>query len=139
MRGRGSRSRRGRFRLRWRRGPGGCRRARAGRWACEDLALATQQFRLRDTEMTATAVLEFLALLGASSIDACLDGGWGVDALLGEQTREHGDLDVILNVEDLPRLAEATRSYPRKPGGTDTNFALVMGPGNEVDVHAIPF
>ena len=60
--------------------------------------------------MTATAVLEFLDLLEASSIDVCLDGGWGVDALLGEQTREHGDLDVILNVEDLPRLAAVTRS-----------------------------
>jgi lincosamide nucleotidyltransferase A/C/D/E len=89
--------------------------------------------------LTATAVLEFLALMEASSIGVCLDGGWGVDALLGEQTREHGDLDIILNVEDLPRLAAVTRSYPRKPGGTDTNFVLEMGPGNEVDVHAIPF
>src|SRR5262245_4430984 len=137
MRGRGSRLRRGRSRSRWWRGPGGCRRARAGPRTCENLTLATQQFRLGDTEMTATAVLEFLALLEASSIDVCLDGGWGVDALLGEQTREHGDLDVILNVEDLSRLAEATRSYPRKPGGTDTNFVLELGPGNEVDVHAI--
>jgi lincosamide nucleotidyltransferase A/C/D/E len=89
--------------------------------------------------MTATAVLEFLALMEASSISACLDGGWGVDALLGEQTREHGDLAVILNVDDLPRLAEATRSYSSKPGGTDTNFVLEMGPGNELDMHAIPF
>jgi hypothetical protein len=51
---------------------------------------------------------------------------------LGEQTREQGDLDVILNVEDLPCLAEVTRSYPRKPGGTDTNFVLVMGAGDSV-------
>src|SRR5262245_32534247 len=78
-------------------------------------------------------------MMEASSISVCLDGGWGVDALLGEQTREHGDLDVILNDGDLSRLAEATRSYPRKPDGTDTNFVLEMGPGNEVDVHAIPF
>jgi len=55
--------------------------------------------------LTATAVLEFQALMELSSLDVCLDGGWGVDALLGEQTREHGDLDIILNVEDLPRLA----------------------------------
>jgi lincosamide nucleotidyltransferase A/C/D/E len=89
--------------------------------------------------MTATAVLEFLTLMEASTIGVCLDGGWGVDALLGEQTREHGDLDIIMNVEDLDRLAEVTRSYSRKPGGTDTNFVLEMAPGNEVDVHAISF
>lgn len=29
-------------------------------------------------------------------IDVWLDGGWGVDALLGEQTRPHDDLDVFV-------------------------------------------
>ncbi|WP_445256543.1 nucleotidyltransferase domain-containing protein [Nocardioides aurantiacus] len=24
-----------------------------------------------------------------------LDGGWGVDALLGDQTRPHGDVDLV--------------------------------------------
>ena len=33
-------------------------------------------------------------------------GGWGVDALLGAQTREHHDLDVLVLGEDLPALAE---------------------------------
>jgi lincosamide nucleotidyltransferase A/C/D/E len=33
-------------------------------------------------------------------------GGWGVDALLGAQTREHHDLDVLVLGEDLSALAE---------------------------------
>ena len=57
--------------------------------------------------MDAEAVVGVLRALDEASIQVWLDGGWGVDALLGEQTREHGDLDVILNVEDLPRLAAA--------------------------------
>jgi lincosamide nucleotidyltransferase A/C/D/E len=91
--------------------------------------------------MTSDAVIEFLDFMEASCIDVCLDGGWGVDALLGEQTREHSDLDIILRVEDLPRLVEVARAsgYVCKPGGTETNLVLQTGSGHEVDVHAIAF
>jgi lincosamide nucleotidyltransferase A/C/D/E len=91
--------------------------------------------------MTSDAVLEFLDLMEAPSIDMCLDGGWGVDALLGEQTREHGDLDIIVRVEDVPRLLAATgpSGYTRQFGGTETNFVLRTEAGHEVDVHAIAF
>jgi lincosamide nucleotidyltransferase A/C/D/E len=91
--------------------------------------------------MTADAVLEFLNLMEVSAIDVCLDGGWGIDALLGEQTREHGDLDIIVRVEDVPRLLAVTRAsgYARLPGGTETNFVLSTESGHVVDVHAIAF
>src|SRR5262245_25754152 len=91
--------------------------------------------------MTSDAVVEFLGLMEASSIEVCLDGGWGIDALLGEQTREHGDLDIILRVEDVPRLAAVCQAagYVRQPGGTDSNFVLKTPSGHEVDVHAIAF
>jgi lincosamide nucleotidyltransferase A/C/D/E len=91
--------------------------------------------------MTSDAVLEFLDLMEASLIDVCLDGGWGIDALLGEQTREHGDLDIIIRREDLPRLVEVAQvsGYVRQPGGTETNFVLETASGYEVDVHAIAF
>jgi lincosamide nucleotidyltransferase A/C/D/E len=39
----------------------------------------------------AADVVEILGWLGAVSVDVWLDGGWGVDALVGEQTREHKD------------------------------------------------
>lgn len=49
----------------------------------------------------ATALLGRLAEHGA---DACVGGGWAVDALLGEQTREHADLDLWVPAGDLERL-----------------------------------
>jgi lincosamide nucleotidyltransferase A/C/D/E len=91
--------------------------------------------------MTPDAVVAFLDLMEASSIEVCLDGGWGIDALLGEQTREHGDLDIIMDVEDVPRLLDVTQAagYVRQPGGTETNFVLKTRSGHAVDVHAIAF
>ena len=91
--------------------------------------------------MSAESVLEILALLDAAAVEVWLDGGWGVDALLGEQTRSHDDLDVIVDVRDAPKLEQAlvTAGFARKPGGTPTGFVLVDSLGREVDVHAIRF
>jgi lincosamide nucleotidyltransferase A/C/D/E len=38
--------------------------------------------------LTASDVLEILAWLEAAEVEIWLDGGWGHDALLGEQTRQ---------------------------------------------------
>jgi lincosamide nucleotidyltransferase A/C/D/E len=91
--------------------------------------------------MTGESVLEILALLERAAVEVWLDGGWGVDALLGQETRSHHDLDVILAVRDLPRLREAlaAQGFAPKPDGTATNFVLADARGREVDVHAIAF
>ena len=91
--------------------------------------------------MTGESVLEILALLERASVDVWLDGGWGVDALLAEETRSHRDLDLILAVHDVPRLREslAAAGFAPRPGGTATNFVLADARGREVDVHAIAF
>jgi lincosamide nucleotidyltransferase A/C/D/E len=70
-----------------------------------------------------------------------LDGGWAVDAVLGEQTRPHRDVDVILRVSDLDKLREILeyRGFVTQPGGTESNFVLADNSGLEVDVHAIVF
>lgn len=34
------------------------------------------------------------------------DGGWGVDALLGEQTRPHNDLDLVVSLDGIPALRD---------------------------------
>ncbi len=92
-------------------------------------------------EMDAASVLRVLELLEGASIAVWLDGGWGIDALLGEQTRSHSDLDVILSSRDVPRLREALApaAFSPKPGGTPTNFVLADPHGRELDVHAIAF
>jgi hypothetical protein len=45
--------------------------------------------------MTAEDVLFVLALLRQANADVWIGGGWGIDALVGEQTRNHRDLDLM--------------------------------------------
>lgn len=52
-------------------------------------------------------MLDVVRALGDEGIDAWLDGGWGVDALVGEQTRPHEDLDLAV---DRDRLADVQRA-----------------------------
>ena len=91
--------------------------------------------------MTAESVVEVLAFLDAAAIEVWLDGGWGVDALLGEQSRSHSDLDLIVSSSDVGRIVEAlsAQGFAVKPGGTSTNFVLRDARGREVDVHGIAF
>jgi lincosamide nucleotidyltransferase A/C/D/E len=91
--------------------------------------------------MDALSVVEVLAALERAGVAVWLDGGWGVDALLGEATRAHGDLDVILSAADIAatRRALGTLGFAERAGGTATSFVLVDARGREVDVHAIEF
>jgi lincosamide nucleotidyltransferase A/C/D/E len=70
-----------------------------------------------------------------------LDGGWAVDAALGEQTRPHKDLDIILRINDVPKMQRILedRDFRVRAGGTPSNFVLANGSGLEVDIHAIAF
>ena len=55
--------------------------------------------------MTAEEVIVVLDSLQNASIDAWLDGGWGVDALLEEQTRPHDDLDLVISLDCVHKAA----------------------------------
>jgi lincosamide nucleotidyltransferase A/C/D/E len=55
-------------------------------------------------------VLNTLERLESVGVSVWLDGGWGVDALVGAQTRRHDDLDMALDVDDLPRARQALDS-----------------------------
>ncbi len=58
----------------------------------------------KDTpEMTATDVLEIVQLFNQNNIELIIDGGWSVDALLGQQTRTHEDLDVAVQHKDVSK------------------------------------
>jgi lincosamide nucleotidyltransferase A/C/D/E len=91
--------------------------------------------------MSAEAVTELLQRLENAGIEVWLDGGWAVDAALGEQTRPHKDVDIILRTSDLlslQRLLER-QGFTVRDGGTASNFVLADELGHEVDVHAIVF
>ena len=102
----------------------------------------TKQERPRK-EMTAEDVLEIICLMESEGIEIWLDGGWGVDALLGEQTRPHGDLDIALPHSDVPRLRQLleARGYEDVPRDDtrDCNFVLGDEQGHEVDIHSYTF
>jgi len=56
--------------------------------------------------MPADHVVGIYNLLESHGIKIWVDGGWGVDALLEEQTREHGDLDIAIQERDLYQMRE---------------------------------
>ncbi|HJU35963.1 MAG TPA: hypothetical protein VJ716_00905 [Gaiellaceae bacterium] len=91
--------------------------------------------------MDADRVLDLLCLLETREISVWLDGGWAVDALLGEQTRPHDDLDLVSRLEDTARIEEALgeRGYALAGGGLPHSFELVDDDGHQVDVHPVSF
>jgi lincosamide nucleotidyltransferase A/C/D/E len=70
-----------------------------------------------------------------------LDGGWGIDALLGRETRPHHDLDIIVRVSDVPRALDVLQpaSFVVREGSIPHAFVLVSPAGHEIDVHAVTF
>lgn len=91
--------------------------------------------------MDADRVLDLLSHLEAQGIAVWLDGGWAIDALLGEQTRPHDDLDLVSRLEDSTRIEEALgeRGYVLSGGGAPHSFELVDDGGHQVDVHPASF
>ena len=39
-------------------------------------------------------------MLSEASVKVFLDGGWGVDALIGRETRTHNDIDLLVEKKD---------------------------------------
>jgi lincosamide nucleotidyltransferase A/C/D/E len=92
------------------------------------------------TQMSAKDVLDIIQLLAGHDIPVHVDGGWGVDALLGKQTRPHADLDIAVQHKDVPKLRELleSRGFREAPrdDSWECNFVLADSAGHEVDVHS---
>jgi lincosamide nucleotidyltransferase A/C/D/E len=86
-------------------------------------------------------VLEIVDHLASSGVDVWLDGGWAVDAALGEQTREHDDLDLVVELRHVPTLVTALREkgYVVGKGVPPKSIELVDASGLQVDVHPVVF
>jgi lincosamide nucleotidyltransferase A/C/D/E len=90
--------------------------------------------------MTAESALALLDALQLGGVDACVGGGWAIDALVGEQTREHSDLDLWVDAAHLDSLIQvlAARELDRLlPWGGDRpwNFAVHDGAQLRIDLH----
>jgi lincosamide nucleotidyltransferase A/C/D/E len=92
-------------------------------------------------DMTATEVVRLLDRLDALRLSAWLDGGWGVDALLREQTRPHDDLDLVTPLDEVAALIAALGElgYRHLGGGPPLSFELVDEAGRQIDVHPVAF
>jgi lincosamide nucleotidyltransferase A/C/D/E len=89
-------------------------------------------------------VSEVLACLESVGVRCWLDGGWGVDALVGAQTRVHDDLDLVLAADDVARASAALAGIgfhhaAEIEPGLPARFVLLDGGGRQVDIHRVVF
>jgi lincosamide nucleotidyltransferase A/C/D/E len=85
-------------------------------------------------------VLDVLDRLDAAGIEWWVDGGWGVDALLGEETRPHDDLDLVVRREEIARLRELFPEFaPAEGKWWPARFVLRSDAGRQIDFHPVEF
>jgi hypothetical protein len=87
-------------------------------------------------------VLEVLDILDADEVTSWLDGGWGVDALLGVQTRPHADLDLAVPREHVAQVVAGLRGQgflidETAVPGLPARVVLRAADGRQVDVHPL--
>ena len=89
--------------------------------------------------MSAEGAAAVIGRFEERGVDVWLEGGWGIDALVGRETREHDDLDVIVPLEYLPALEPALRELGYRFGFADgpLSFEVVDDEGHQIDVHPI--
>ena len=88
-------------------------------------------------EATEYLVHEFLAITGEVAL--WIDGGWGVDALLGIQTRPHSDLDIIIGEADLPALEDLLAAEDYRQDSAREGSVFISASGLRLDVHVVGF
>ncbi|HXM94716.1 MAG TPA: aminoglycoside nucleotidyltransferase [Candidatus Dormibacteraeota bacterium] len=91
--------------------------------------------------MNSADVINLYTALERLGVEIWIDGGWGVDVLLGEQTRPHNDLDIAIEQKDVPILRQFLQTQKFRDIKLEEARAwnLVLGDenGREIDVHVI--
>lgn len=91
--------------------------------------------------MALVEVLAVLAELRSARCRVWVGGGWGVDALVGRQTRPHRDLDLAVDAEDeqvAVRVLER-RGYRVETGWRPVRVELAAAGRGWVDLHPVAF
>ena len=106
---------------------------------------------MAEKELTAAQAIQIAEGLAAAGVRCWVMGGWGIDALLGEHTRAHHDLDLLVAMSDLPSLeawlrregfCRAYEWQENAPAGLhgeswDTAFVAQHGDGRELHIQAV--
>jgi len=91
--------------------------------------------------MTAADVVSLYTELKNLGIAIWIDGGWSVDALLGEQTRPHSDFDIAIQHKDVAKLCGLLQSSGYREIKLEEarpwNFVLADAYGRAIDFHVI--
>jgi lincosamide nucleotidyltransferase A/C/D/E len=86
-------------------------------------------------------VVDVLDALETRGLKVWVDGGWGVDALLGQQTRQHDDLDLVVELVSLPGVLEALEGlgFSLAEDLAPTRVVVRAADGRQVDLHPVTF
>ena len=102
--------------------------------------------------LSAQDALALYRMVAQCSIGSWVMGGWGVDALLGRETRPHHDLDLLVSFDDLGQFQNLLREreFARRLIWEDENrwidvrgvasptaYVESDGQGRELDIHVI--
>lgn len=84
-------------------------------------------------------VLRVLAALDAAGCTYWVEGGWGVDALVGRTTRAHRDLDVDVDGRQEALVLDVLSGlgYEIETDWRPTRVELAAPSGSRVDVHPL--
>ena len=86
---------------------------------------------------------EILEMLSEASVKVFLDGGWGVDALIGRETRTHNDIDLFVEKKDFSKAIsvitwkgyrEVVMDYT-----TDSHTVWKDDNGRIIDLHSFEY
>jgi lincosamide nucleotidyltransferase A/C/D/E len=90
--------------------------------------------------MDTADVLEILRRLDRAEIGWWIDGGWGVDALIGRRTRAHDDLDLVVEKRQINRLGPLFPEFARaEHDWWPARFVLRDATDRQLDFHPVAF
>jgi lincosamide nucleotidyltransferase A/C/D/E len=94
--------------------------------------------------LDADDVLLILDRLDRAGLVVWLDGGWGVDALLGRHSRPHVDLDLVIARDDLAAARAALNGLGFRHDltavpGLPARLVLADADGRPLDLHPVVF
>jgi lincosamide nucleotidyltransferase A/C/D/E len=115
-----------------------------GRMMPSKSVVAALGWELSTAMLEASDVLVVLDQLERVGLVVWLDGGWGVDALLGYRSRPHRDLDLVIARDDCAAAQHVLSGMGFRPDltavpGLPARLVLVDAGDRQVDLHRVVF
>lgn len=91
--------------------------------------------------ISADDVLQILDALIVAGVTVWLDGGWAVDAVVGEQTRPHDDLDLVVALDraDAVQATLTPLGFTLVEDERPTRLVLCDASDRRIDLHTVTF